>query len=173
MHSTEYNQRGPILYAIQRTGISFLLFSWSHPPANTSGSGWRRWHFSAGLNESFATCLFIKIDNTKCTITPGQLAEAVAETEYSLFTDLYLLCIDRTNGLTDQYHRIWRGKRDTPFCWQSIIKKIAPLQSDDTGASGRKGLKWQKILVDFFDFFINTPFFGLFVFFLVNLPSIF
>lgn len=80
--------------------------------------------FLSWVKWKLATCLFIKIDNPTHTITRGWLAEVAAETEYRLFPDLSLRCIDRSNGLTDQYHSVRRGKRDTAFLLLSIIREL-------------------------------------------------
>lgn len=80
--------------------------------------------FLSWVKWKLATCLFIKIDNPTHTITRGWLAEVAAETEYRLFPDLSLRCIDRSNGLTDQYHSVWRGKRDTAFLLLRIIREL-------------------------------------------------
>lgn len=80
--------------------------------------------FLSWVKWKLATCLFIKIDNPTHTITCGWLAEAAAETEYRLFPDLSLRRIDRSNGLTDQYHSVWHGKRDMAFLLLSIIREV-------------------------------------------------
>lgn len=152
----ECNQCQPIIYVFQMLTISFYfsLVTPSHKQLRVTEVTFLSW-----VKWKLATCLFIKIDNTTHTITRGWLAEVAAETEYSPFPDLSLHCIDRSNGLTDQYRSVWRGKRDAPFCWQSIIRELrwtlqkkTPLRTDGTGARGRKGIQVWSYRKSFFTF---------------------